>query len=184
MSNDQDGPQEAKSTDTDSSRRRQFLQAAGGASVAALAGCLQFGGGGDSGADTEADTEAGRPDNWCIEENNVEVAEEYRTAESVDGIERDPTALSSREEAAYQCYPQGYQLCANCRFFIPSKHADEKDEDGAGACSIVEGRVRSQDWCALYQQQERLESFPSPNPLDQEGPVKAPDTDDEQKFSN
>ena len=145
MSNERDSGAETKQSGTSTSRRRQFLQAASGASVAALAGCLGLGGSGGNGdqggAEDEAETE--RASNWCVEENDIEVAEEYRTAESIGDVQRNPDDMTAREDAAYQCHPQGYQLCANCRFFIPSKHTE--GDAGAGACAIVEARVRSQD---------------------------------------
>ena len=146
--------------------RRQLLRLMGGASIAALAGCTQS----DDGGEGEAEA---RASDWCVEENNVEVPEVFRTAESIDGIQRNPDDMNTRAEAAYQCHPQGYQLCANCRFFIPAKPSETGD--GIGACAIVEGRVRSQDWCALYQETEELESFPSPDPFGEPGPTKAPD---------
>ena len=145
--------------------RRRFLGLAAGTSIAALAGCL--------GTDTDAEADVGTASDWCVEENDVEVPDIYERAQSIDGIERAPDDLSGREEAAYQCHPQGYQLCANCRYFIPSKHAGEVDR-GAGACAIVEGIVRSQDWCALYQETEDLAEFPHPDPLGEEGQQKPP----------
>lgn len=148
--------------------RRRFLLAAGGLSMFGLTGCL----GAD---DTPTQQQPSRPSEWCIEDNDVEVPEAYRTAESIDGIERDPDDLTERENAAYQCHPQGYQLCANCTYFIPSKHAGGGDEGGAGACAIVEGIVRSQDWCALYQPREKLAEFPHPDPIGTDGQQKAPD---------
>ena len=162
MSNERDSGAETKQSDRSTSRRRQFLQAASGASVAALAGCLGLGGSGGNGGEAEEEPET-RASDWCVEENDIEVAEVYRTAESIGGVERNPDDLTGRESAAYQCHPQGYQLCANCRFFIPSKHSE--GDAGAGACAIVEGRVRSQDWCALYQQHPDIEEFPNPDPL-------------------
>jgi len=163
-------------TDTDAesvptrTRRRRFLRGVGASSVAALAGCLGLG-------EDDADAQAGvgRSDDWCVSENDVEVPDAYRTAESIDGIERDPDDLTDREGAAYQCHPQGYQLCANCRYFIPGKHEGGGDEGGAGACAIVEGIVRSQDWCALYQPREKLAEFPHPDPIGTDGQQKAPD---------
>jgi hypothetical protein len=148
-------------------KRRRFLQLASTASIGALVGCLGSGGGhGETAAET-------RPDDWCVEENNVEVPDALRTAESIDGIERNPDELNTREEAQYQCYPQGYQLCANCRFFIPGKPAETGMGDGA--CAIVEGIVRSRDWCALYRENNDLESFPSAVALDEPGQQKPPD---------
>ena len=144
--------------------RRRVLQLMSGASVAALAGCALL-------EDDEEPSERRDPD-WCIEENDVEVPEPLRTAESIDGIERDLDDLSGRVDAAYQCHPQGYQLCANCRFFIPGKPAETGS--GVGACAIVEGLVRSQDWCALYQETEDLDGFPSPDPLGEPGVTRPP----------
>ncbi len=158
---------EADQERTGSTPRRQFLLAAGGVSMFGLAGCL--------GADDPPTREQpARPSDWCVEVNDVEVPEVYRTAESLDGIPRDPDDLTERENAAYQCHPQGYQLCANCTYFIPGKHAGGGDKGGAGACAIVEGIVRSQDWCALYQPREKLAEFPHPDPLGEEGQQKPP----------
>lgn len=137
------------------SKRRRFLQLASTASIGALVGCLQSGEGETEG---EAAAEMGRPDDWCVEENNVEVHDSLRTAVSINGVERDPSELNTRQEAAYQCHPQGYALCANCRFFIPGKPGESGSGDGA--CAIVEGVVRSRDYCALYQPHEDLEEYP------------------------
>ena len=153
-------------SDTDEApKRRRFLQLASAASLGALAGCPQI-------DEPPEEEEPPRDPDWCIEEFDVEVPEVFETAESIDGIARDPDDLSGRVDAAYQCHPQGYQLCANCRFFIPGMPAETGD--GIGACSIVEGRVRSQDWCALYQETERLAEFPSPDPFGEPGPTKPP----------
>jgi hypothetical protein len=164
---DRSEPTSGESSTDDERKRRRFLQLASGVSLGALAGCLQLG-------DTEGETEvdAGRPDNWCVEENNVEVWDELATEESIDGVERDPSDLLTREEVAYQCYPQGYQLCANCRFFIPGK--PNETGSGNGACAIVEGVVRSRDYCARYEPTERLQEYPSPTALEQDGIQKAP----------
>ena len=60
------------------------------------------------------------------------------------------------------------------RQLTPGKHAGGGDEGGAGACAIVEGIVRSQDWCALYQPTEDLAEFPHPDPLGTDGQQKPP----------
>lgn len=77
--------------------RRRVLQLMSGASVASLAGCALL-------EDDDEPPESRDPE-WCVEENDVEVPETLRTAESIDGIERDLDELSGREEAAYQCHP-------------------------------------------------------------------------------
>lgn len=147
----------------DGSNRRRFLRLMGAASITALAGCAQSAENGTQAADA-------RPSDWCVTENDEDVGELFRTAASIDGIERNPDDLTGREEAAYQCHPQGYQLCANCRYFIPGK--PDETGNGVGACAIVEGRMRSQDWCALYEVTERIGEFPHPEPLDESGVQK------------
>ncbi len=153
--------------ESDESSRRRVLRLLSVTSIATLAGCASSVENGDQTADP-------RPDDWCVAENDGDVPEIFETAESVDGIERNPEELTSREEAAYQCHPQGYQLCANCRFFIPSRPAET--DGNLGACAIVEGRMRSQDWCALYQETEQIEEFPHPEPLEESGVQKPPQT--------
>ena len=141
----------------DRTNRRQLLRLVGVTSLGALAGCTQIGNGNDQEPTRRA------PD-WCIDEYDVEVPESERTAESIDGIQRDLDDLTAREDAAYQCHPQGFQLCANCQYFIPST-----TREPIGACAIVEGRVRSQDWCALYEPTDRLPERPHANPRDEPG---------------
>ena len=129
--------------DTSILARRRLLEMTVAASTLGLAGCLQ---------DDVAEARPVRAADWCIEEYDVEVPESERTAESIDGIQRDPDDLRARGDVAYRCEPQNYQLCANCRFFIPSTTTEP-----IGACAIVEGRVQSQDWCGLYEPTKRIE---------------------------
>lgn len=132
--------------DGDESRRR-FLLLTSGASVFGLAGCL--GGEGEG---------HGIPEGEEID-LTAEVPESDRTCTSIDGVERDPGDLRSKDEAGYQHAPQGYQLCANCRFFCPGS------TDEVGACTEVAGRIRSQHWCALYAPSDRLAERP-PSEID------------------
>lgn len=111
-----------------------------------LAGCA----GDEESAEAQAEEE--RPEDWCLAELEGPVVEEYRTAESIDGIQRDPSDLTSKSDAVYQCHREGLALCANCRFYIPGT-----EENRHGACTAVEGYVRPTDWCALFQPSERLE---------------------------
>lgn len=132
--------------DSDPASRRRFVQATGAAVLAGLAGCLD-----------EAEIPTARAADWCFEELEGPVSSQYETAESIDGISRDPDDLVDKPGSAYQCFPQGYQLCANCRYFIPSQSGQKE----AGACVRVEGWIRSQDWCALYAETDRLEQRPA-----------------------
>lgn len=138
--------------DSEGSRRR-FLRLAGGASVVGLAGCI---------GTEEAPTGDARPADWCLDELEDEVPEALATAESIDGIERDPENVRPKEDVAYQCSSEGYQLCANCQFFVPPAG------DYVGACTEVAGEIASQHWCGIYQPTERLEERPDNDPLNGE----------------
>jgi hypothetical protein len=82
------------------------------------------------------------------------VPEEYRTAESQAGEERDPDDLRSQEDVdlmesveaiAEGTAPPG-QSCGNCADYIPDKNGDKW-----GACAAVEGYVAAEDWCIVYE---------------------------------
>ncbi|WP_229122038.1 hypothetical protein [Halapricum desulfuricans] len=106
------------------STRRRFVAGATAATAIALAGCA---GGDDDGG----------------------VPEEYRTATSMGGDERDPDGLSSKDAAAYQESPSGDRQCSNCRYFI-----EDKNGDGAGACVVVAGEIQPDAYCARYVRHE------------------------------
>ena len=129
--------------------RRRFVRRSGYVSVLALAGCLQRTS--DEGSPTPT-----RSDDWCLEEVDSDVRDDYRTAESIDGIPREPDELLSKADAAYQCYPQGSEQCSNCRFFVPYRTPED-----LGGCTEVEGEVRTMDWCARYEPTDRLDDAPS-----------------------
>lgn len=137
--------------------RRQFLQFSGYLSVVGLAGCV----GGESGDEPTATEQ--RTKGWCLEELSETVPERYRTAESIDGIQRNPDEVATKADADYQCHPEGYQRCTNCKFYVQDQTGDD-----VGACTVVEGEIRSQDWCALYETTDELDETPDPDPLDDE----------------
>jgi hypothetical protein len=60
----------------------------------------------------------------------------YETATSIGGVERDPNALSSKEDVDYQTEPSDGDQCSSCRYYI-----EDTNGDGAGACAIVEGTI-------------------------------------------
>lgn len=84
----------------------------------------------------------------------AEVPEEYRTAKSQAGEERNPDDLRSQEEVglteSVEATADGTarpgQSCGNCADFIPDKNGDTW-----GACAVVEGYIAVEDWCSIYE---------------------------------
>jgi hypothetical protein len=101
--------------------RRRMLQLAGATATGLLAGC---GGGGDGGG--------GVPD-------------QYRTAASQGGQQRDPENLATKDALNYQDSPKNDQRCSGCTYYI-----EDKNGDGMGACTLVEGTIDPEGWCSSY----------------------------------
>jgi hypothetical protein len=82
------------------------------------------------------------------------VPEVYRTATSIGGERRDPNQLVAKSAVNFGKAddvaeaPEG-QTCANCHEFITDKNGD-----GYGACTRVEGYIGGEDWCALWESAE------------------------------
>lgn len=115
--------------------RRAFLHVAGGI-VIGLAGCTES----DDSTDDENE-----------DENDLSgpVSEDYETATSQDGSERNPEDLYSKSDIDYQSEPRNEERCEDCAFYI-----SDKDGDGLGACTEVEGYIEPEGWCTLYQRYE------------------------------
>lgn len=113
-------------------RRRTVLALLGTGSALAVAGCGGDGGDGADGDDTPTD-------------QGDEVPSEYRTATSLNGNERDPDQLSTKEAVNYQEEPEDGDKCADCRYYI-----EDKNGDGLGACSLVDGKINPEGWCVSY----------------------------------
>jgi len=107
-----------------------MLQLAGASATVLLAGC----GGGDGG-DGNGDGDGG---------DDV-VPDEYRTATAQAGAQRDPDALSTKSALNYQDSPKNDQRCDGCQFYIL-----DKNDDGMGACTLVEGNIDPAGWCSSY----------------------------------
>ncbi|MDG5777227.1 high-potential iron-sulfur protein [Haloarculaceae archaeon H-GB2-1] len=137
--------------------RRRFLHLTGVSALTGLAGC--GGGGGDgNGGETETamgdgetetamgdgETETAMGDGETTAASD-EVPEEYVTATSLGGTQRDPDGLSSKESVNYQSEPNEGNQCSGCQFYI-----EDKNGDGMGACAIVEGLIAPDAWCASY----------------------------------
>ena len=137
--------------------RRRLLALFGTGSAAAIAGCL----GGDSDSDDSTPTQTATATTTADE-----VPAEYRTATALNGDERDPDALSSKPDVNYQSEPSSGQQCSGCAFYVPDKNGD-----GAGACSIVEGTIEPNGYCVSYVAHEGDGS----DDTDAVGPVDVPE---------
>jgi hypothetical protein len=119
---------------TENRSRRRFIHLGGVTLLAGLAGCGGGGGGdGTDGGDGEA-TGTVTP-----------VPDQYATATAQAGGQRDPDALSSQSAVQYQSEPLEGQQCSGCQFYITDKNGD-----GLGACSIVEGVIDPEGYCTSY----------------------------------
>lgn len=128
----------------DQRTRRRFIWLTGTATMAGLAGCAGGGGGdGGGGGETEATTTASGSG------STGGVPEEYATATSLDGTQRNPDSLSAKDAVSYQEQPKDGQQCSNCRYYI-----EDKDGNGMGACAIVEGEISPEGYCVSFVQYE------------------------------
>jgi hypothetical protein len=122
--------------------RRRLLALVGSGLATGLAGCS--GGGGGGGGDTATATPTTTATATATSGGDG-VPGEYATATSLDGTERDPSALSSQDAVNYQDEPQDGQQCSNCRFYI-----EDMNDDGMGACAIVAGTIDPEGYCVSY----------------------------------
>jgi len=138
--------------------RRRVLRLGGSVAAIGIAGCL----GGPTGG-TESPTPTGDAEDEeeelpeGVSEEEFEtgpVPEEYRTATSQAGEERDPDSLVTKESVQFQEAADAVEAglveegrdCGNCEEFIPDQNGD-----GFGACAKVEGYVGAEDWCTLWE---------------------------------
>lgn len=96
----------------------------GGASLVGLAGCAS--------------------DSSQYEDLQGPVPEAYRSATSLGGTERNANQLQPKSAVSYQSQ-RNSQACENCVHYIP-----DMNDDGLGACSLVEGYIEPDAWCTIY----------------------------------
>lgn len=121
------GPVSPTMTGDPSPRRRRLLAATVAAVTATLAGC------------------AGSGDRPTRRTPTPTVPEEYVTATSLNGRARSPAGVAPQSAVQYRDSPVDGQQCSTCQFYIPDKNGD-----GRGACSIVEGTVAPEGYCTSY----------------------------------
>lgn len=109
-----------------------MLAAVGSGAAVALAGC----GGGDEDADGGTPTDDTPTD---------AVPSQYETATAIAGNRRDPDALATKDAVEYQSEPSDGKRCSGCAYYIP-----DKNDDGKGACAIVEGTIDPSGYCTSY----------------------------------
>ncbi|WP_323676281.1 high-potential iron-sulfur protein [Halorubellus sp. PRR65] len=131
---------------------RRTVLALVGSGSAAVAGCL----GGDDGTETLPATEA----------STDQVPDAYRTATSLNGNQRDPDSLAAKSDLSYQPEPKDGQQCSGCAYYVPDKNGD-----GVGACTIVEGMIEPTGYCTSYVAHEGSTTGTDGNAL---APVDAP----------
>lgn len=106
------------------STRRRLLHVLGGISLVGLAGCVSG--------------------NSEYEGLQGPIPDEYRTVTAQGGTERSPGNLQSKAGANYH-KAQGTTSCENCIHYIR-----DMNDDGLGACSLVEGYIEPNAWCTIY----------------------------------
>ncbi len=89
-------------------------------------------------------------------ERSPQVPDRLERCTDIAGNHREPADLATKAEVDYQFHPDGAEQCSNCRFYC-------EDPAGGftGACSVVEGEVRTSDWCNLYEPTDRLDGTPT-----------------------
>jgi hypothetical protein len=131
-------------TDTNNSDRRKKIMRRtflAGVSGFVVTGCIGGNGDGEDGGGEE-----GEGDGPQRSEDLGPVPEEYENATAVGGLEReDPENLLSYDAVSYQSSPNGDQQCDGCMYWIP-----DQNDDGLGACAIVEKDIEPDGWCSRY----------------------------------
>ncbi|WP_079890759.1 high-potential iron-sulfur protein [Halococcus agarilyticus] len=101
------------------------------------------GGANDSGTNVGGTNDTGTTTR--VDDLSGPVPTAYRTASSQGGTERNRDSLQSKEAVEYQSQPKDGQQCSGCLFYLADKNGD-----GLGACSVVEGYIEPEAWCVSY----------------------------------
>lgn len=127
-------------TNSSERTRRLFIHSAGVVGIATIAGCSSNGDGngdGDNGGDGTVNGAGG--------DLSGPVPGQYETATSQGGSTRDPENLQSKQSLQYQSEPDAGDQCSGCTFYIPDKNGD-----GLGARTVVEGKIEPPGWCQSF----------------------------------
>lgn len=130
-------------------RRRTLIAALGTGTALALAGCSGDGGDSTDGSNGGGGTPTATP----TPTTEAAVPAQYETATALGGQERSPASLASQSSVSYQPDPNGKEQCSNCTYYIK-----DKNDDGMGACAIVEGTIEPTGWCVSYAQYQGTET--------------------------
>jgi hypothetical protein len=79
--------------------------------------------------------------------NDDKVPESEATAKALGGKKRYKGGKSPKDgpSVMYQHKPNGEKHCGTCNLYVPDENGD-----GFGACTLVEGKIHSCDFCILY----------------------------------
>lgn len=75
------------------------------------------------------------------------VPEAEATAAALGGSQRMKGGKSPKDgpSVQFQHKPNGAQSCGSCSLYVP-----DKNDDGFGACTMVEGKIHPCDFCILF----------------------------------
>ncbi|MGM0398523.1 MAG: hypothetical protein ACQEQY_05960 [Halobacteriota archaeon] len=142
------------SSDRPLSDRRTYLKYAGVAAVTALAGCGGDGGDGgdgddgDDGGDDGPGHEVPHPDDATVPDSEV-------NAQSLGGQSRPDEPDQAKDSVGYAHEPSGDQYCGNCSLYVP-----DQNDDGFGACVVVQGKIHPCDYCNLWAEYDGDDAVP------------------------
>lgn len=114
--------------------RRTYLKYTGVAAITALAGC----GGSGNGGDPEPNHEVPHPNDDTVPDAEI-------NAETLGGQARPDDPGQGKDQVGYEHVPSGEENCGNCNLYVP-----DQDEDGFGACAVVNGKIHPCDFCNLW----------------------------------
>lgn len=151
-------------SDREEKTRRYVLRLTGATTIAGLAGCAGGGqrsdgqqGGQRGGGRRDGGQQGGQQGGGGGQQGTRRqsgrglgpVPDEYETATAQGGMQRDPEKLQTKQALNYQSTPNDGEQCSDCRFYIPDKNGD-----GLGACTLVEGKIEPEGWCVSFATQQ------------------------------
>lgn len=131
--------------------RRSYLKYAGAAALTGLAGCS-----GESGGNGGGDGNGGGgATNHESPHPTEEVPSAEATAQALNGQSRPENPNQAKDNVGYEHSPNGDQHCGNCGLYVT-----DQNDDGYGACTVVQGTIHPCDWCNLWSSYDGDDTVP------------------------